>query len=99
MLQQVPPATRRSEVTPVRSFRLLIGLCFAAATATVAGVVVLAALTSWWVLFALFGVPPLVMLVCGAAMMATGGSLARSCADMPCASWPRGDVAWATQDR
>jgi hypothetical protein len=29
-------------------------------------------------------------------MMATGGSFARLCADMPCASWLRGDVARAT---
>ena len=38
-------------------------------TAAVAGVVVLAALTSWWVLFALFALPPLMMMVCGPAMM------------------------------
>ena len=31
-----------------------------------------------------------------AAMMATGGSFARFCADMPCASGLRGDIARAT---
>lgn len=83
----------------MHSFRLLIGVCFATATIAVAVVVVLSALTSWWVLFALFGVPPLLMMVGGAAMMAKGGSPAGFCADMPCASWLRGDVARATPAR
>jgi hypothetical protein len=69
------------------------------AAAAVAGVVVLAALTSWWVLFALLALPPLMMIVAGPAMMATGGSLARFCAQMPCASWFRNDTARATPHR
>ena len=56
----------------------------------------LAALTSWWLLFALFALPPLMMMVGGAAMMATGGSFARFCAQMPCGSWLRNDIARAT---
>jgi hypothetical protein len=83
-------------VIAVKSFPVLFGVCFAIAAAAVAGVVVLSALTSWWVLFALFGVPPLLMMAFGAAMMTTGGSFARFCAEMPCASWLRGDAAPAT---
>jgi hypothetical protein len=62
------------------------------AAAAVTGVVVLAALTSWWLLFALFALPPLMMIVVGPAMMATGGSFARFCAQIPCASWFRNDI-------
>lgn len=83
----------------MRSFRRVIGVGFATATAAVAGVVVLSAFTSWWVLFALFGLPPLLMMVCGTTMMATGCSPVGFCADMPCASWPRSDVARATPAR
>ena len=68
----------------MQSFRLFFGLCVAAAAAAVAGVVVLSAFTSWWVLFALFGVPPLSMLAGGAALVATGGSFSHLCARMPC---------------
>jgi hypothetical protein len=82
-------------VIAVKSFSVLLGLCFTVAAAAVAGVVVLSAFTSWWVLFALFGVPPLMMMVCGAAMLTMGDSFARFCADTPCASWLRDDVAHA----
>lgn len=42
-------------------------------TAAVAGVVVLAALISWWVLFALFALPPLLMMFYGPMMMTAMG--------------------------
>jgi Flp pilus assembly protein TadB len=63
-------------------------------TAVVAGVVVLSALASWWVLFGLFAVFPLMMLFCGAAMMTArrgplGGGFWMA---GPCASWLRDDV-------
>jgi hypothetical protein len=74
-------------VITVQSLRVLFGLSFALAAVAVAGVVVLSALTSWWLLFALFGVPPLLMMVCGAALLRTGGSFARFCAGIPCTSW------------
>jgi hypothetical protein len=86
-------ATRRSEVIAMKSFRALLGVCLPLVAAAVAGVIILSALTSWWVLFALFGVPPALMMVSGAVMLRTGGSFARFCAEMPCASWLRGDGA------
>jgi formate hydrogenlyase subunit 4 len=71
-------------------------VCFLAAAAAVAGVVVLSAFTSWWVLFGLFAVPPV---ACSAAMLTTGASFARFGAEMPCASWWRDDIARATPAR
>lgn len=67
------PESVTSEVTSQRyapriSPLLMIGAPIVAAAA-VAGIVVLAALTSWWVLFALFALPPLLMMVCGPVMM------------------------------
>ena len=79
----------------MKSFRVLLGLFFAVAALAVVGIVVLSVFTSWWVLFALFGVPPLLMMVGGVAMATRGGSFARFCADMSCASWLREDVAHA----
>lgn len=68
-----------------QSFRVFAGVFLFAAVAA-AGVVTLSAFTSWWVLFALIGVPPVTM---AGAMVATGGSFARLCAEMPCMSWCR----------
>jgi hypothetical protein len=76
----------RSKVNTV-SARILIATTFVTAAAAVTGVVVLSAFTSWWVLFALFGVPPLLMMVGAAGMMTTDRSLGRLCAAMPCAAW------------
>ena len=77
----------------MKSSRVLFAVCFVLCTAAVAGIVVLAALTSWWLLFALFAVPPLLMLVFGATMMTTRGPLARLCTDAPCAPWLKDDIA------
>jgi hypothetical protein len=70
------------------------------AAAGVAGVVVLAALTSWWVLFALFALPPLMMVACAPVMMtAMRGSLGSAFWDARwCALWLRSDLdrtTWA----
>ena len=64
------------------------------AAAAVASVVVLAALTSWWVLFALFAVCPLLMMVGGLAMMtAMRGPMGDGFGAAGwCASWLRRDV-------
>ncbi len=53
------------------------------------GVVVLSAFTSWWVLFALFGVlPPLMMAGCLAMVGAIRGRIGiGSCFAGPCARW------------
>lgn len=80
----------------MKSFRVLFAVCFVLCAAAVAGIVVLSAMTSWWVLFALFAVPPLLMLVCGATMMTTGGSFARVCTGMPCPRWLKDDIARTT---
>jgi hypothetical protein len=70
-----------------------------AAAAAVTGVIVLAALTSWWVLFGLFALPPLMMMVCGPAMMtAMRGPMGSGfCAPRWCAPWLRSDVGRATR--
>lgn len=80
----------------MKSLRALLAVCFVLCAAAVAGILVLAAFTSLWLLFALFAVPPLLMIVCGATMMTTGGSFTRFCTDMPCASWFQGDNARPT---
>lgn len=68
------------------------------ATAEVAGVVVLAALTTWWVLFALFALPPLMMMICGPLMMtAMRGSMGPGFSAAGwCASRPGSEVDLAT---
>jgi hypothetical protein len=57
--------------------------------AAAAGIVVLSALTSWWVLFALLALCPLLMLVCGVTLMsAMSGRMGSGlCAVGPCGSW------------
>ena len=90
-------AQRFQDAAQIPSLLMVGGPIVAAAAVTV--VVVLAALTSWWLLFALFALPPLMMMVGGPAMMATGGSFARFCAQMPCASWFRNDMGRATPHR
>lgn len=73
-------AQARSFRYPPRIPSLLMVGCPITAAVGVAGVVVLAALTSWWVLFALFALPPLMMIVWGpvtipaARHTAAGGS-------------------------
>ena len=71
-------------------FKLLFAAGVPVVTAAAAGIVVVAALTTWWALFALLALCPLMMLVCGAAMMsAMGGRMGRGfCAGGPCGSWP-----------
>jgi hypothetical protein len=67
-------------------FALAAGVVVAVATA---GIVFLSAFTSWWVLFALFGVlPPLMMLGCLAMMSAIRGRITiGSCFAGPCTRW------------
>jgi hypothetical protein len=68
------------------------------AAAGVAGAVVLAALTSWWVLFALFALPPLMMVVWGPVMMtAMRGPIGSGYwAPRWCAPWLRSDAGRTT---
>ena len=67
-------------------------------TAAAAGVVVLAALTSWWALFALLALCPLLMMVCGLAMMTAmrGPRGSGLCAAGPCTPWRSADLGRAT---
>lgn len=62
--------------------RLLIGTSI---LAFAAGVVVLAALTSWWALFALLALFPLLMVVCGLAMTSAMRGHTGRCAAGRCA--------------
>lgn len=55
----------RSSQSPPRILSLFMFGGPLVASAVVAGVVVLAALINWWVLFALFALPPLMMMVFG----------------------------------
>jgi cation transporter-like permease len=66
--------------------------------AAAAGIVVLAALTTWWALFALLALCPLMGLVCGAAMVSgMGGRMGSGlCGGDWCAAWMRGDAGRAT---
>jgi hypothetical protein len=73
--------------TKVADSRLAFGVCVAVTVAVVADVVFIAAFTSWWLLFALVGVLPLLMMVCGARFVRTGGSFARRCAELPSMPW------------
>ena len=87
----------RSILYPPRISSLLMvgGFAF---TAGVTGVVVLAALTSWWVLFALFALPPLMMIVCGPVMMTAMRGPTGNPFWVPrwCAPWLRSDVGRTT---
>jgi hypothetical protein len=69
-------------------------------TAAAAGIVILAALTTWWALFALLALCPLMMLVCGGAMMsAMDGRMGLGfCAGGPCSSWRQLDPGAPTTD-
>jgi hypothetical protein len=76
-----------------------IGALLVAAAGT-AGIVVLSAFTSWWVLFALFAVlPPLMMVGCLAMMSAMRGWIGiGGCSPGPCARWlgaGAGRATWA----
>lgn len=75
---------------------LMVGAPITAAAA-VTGVVLLATLTSWWVLFALSALPPLMMMVWGPVMMtAMRGRMASGFLGW-CPPWHRSDVeppAW-----
>jgi hypothetical protein len=89
---------RQSEVITMQSFRALFGAFIVTAVAAVTGVVVLSAFASWWALFALFSVPPLLMMVGGVAMMtARGRPIAAGCVRAgPCGPWSRSDRDHAT---
>jgi hypothetical protein len=73
-----------------------VGALIVVAAAT-AGLVVLSALTSWWVLFALFGVFPLLMMAGCRAMTGMGRPMGGGlCTAGPCGSWLRSDGGHAT---
>jgi hypothetical protein len=91
------PVSVEAKSPPRISSLVMIGGPIVAA-AGVTGVVVLAALASWWVLFALFALPPLMMMVCGPVMMsAMRGPIGSSYwASRWCAPWLRSDVGRST---
>lgn len=83
------PATESSSLgCRSRMSRQLAAVLLVAVAAT-AGVIVLSAASSWWVLFALFGVlPPLMMVGCLAMMGAIRGRIGiGSCFAGPCVRW------------
>ena len=95
--EPVGDEAQRLQCPPQIPSLLMVGGPLVAAAAVV-GVVVPAALTSWWVLFALFALPPLLMTVCGSVMMTamrrpmgSGFGTAGSCPP-----WRRSDVDRAT---
>ena len=83
---------------PPRILSLIMVVGPILAAAAVVGTVVLAALTSWWVLFALFALPPLMMLACGPVMMAAmrGPRSSGFSAAGWCPPWRRSDLDSAT---
>ena len=94
--EPVSDEAQRSHYPPQIPTLLLVTGPLVAATA-VAGVVVLAALTSWWVLFALFALPPLMMMVCGPVMMTAMRGLSSNGSPWGwCARWRRSDLGCAT---
>lgn len=94
--QPVSDEARSLQYPPRIPFLFMAAGPILAATA-VAGVVVLAALTSWWVLFALFALPPLLMMVGGPVMMTAMRGPRRSGSLWEwCAPWRRSGLDSAT---